>query len=590
MALNKYMHPRNKYRNKKANFQHLAIKYPEFRKHVFPDVSGKLFLDFQNPESLRQLSITLMKEDFGLDVELPPDRLVPTIPLRLNYILWIEDILNNSKANGEIRGIDIGTGGSCVYPLLSNSLNKWSFLATEVDDLNFTYAIKNIKKNNMGDFIQVKKVQESAILLDVIGDGADTYDFCMCNPPFFSDHLEAQGITNSRSDQRPEPHSVNTASSTESVAFGGEVEFVKKMIHESTKLKDKVRVYTSMVGKKSSLTPLKEELRKLKIQNFSTTEFCQGKTMRWGLGWSFDESVKFPKSVFKEKQKDKRPPLSFLVPENVPLLMYTVEGIAYQIKEYFKELQIKCEEKSSNETKIAMVITACQNTWSNQRRKRRQGKQKQPQEEPMERDENKNRVKMCDTDYGRSVKDNVSSSNISISHKRKHSADLDEFDNKSPAEILETDKDRKLSISKCTVETDLQIEEKQKQQHEKPAEGNENKNKVKMSDSDCGSSLQDHKRKLSADLDEIDLKNPSKFLKTDEDGKFSKSDSTCSDVIKTCAQQIEGNDGYIFTCSVSVKQIEDEQIVIEMSWIDGKIREAMNQVLQYLKNKLRSSD
>jgi methyltransferase len=53
--------------------------------------------------------------------------------------------------------------------------------------------------------------------------------------------LEAQGITNSRSDDRPEPHSVNTAGSTESVAFGGEVEFVKRMIHESIELKDKVR-------------------------------------------------------------------------------------------------------------------------------------------------------------------------------------------------------------------------------------------------------------------------------------------------------------------------------------------------------------
>jgi 23S rRNA A1618 N6-methylase RlmF len=30
---------------------------------------------------------------------------------------------------------------------------RWKFLATEVDDLNFSYAVKNIKKNNMTDFI-----------------------------------------------------------------------------------------------------------------------------------------------------------------------------------------------------------------------------------------------------------------------------------------------------------------------------------------------------------------------------------------------------------------------------------------------------
>ncbi|VDI68941.1 methyltransferase [Mytilus galloprovincialis] len=335
MALNKFMHPRNKYKSKKANFQYLAIKYPEFRKHVYPDVSGKLFLDFRNPDSLRQLSTTLMKEDFGLDVVLPPDRLVPTIPLRLNYILWIEDILKDSSIKGDISGIDVGTGGSCVYPLLSARMNKWRFLATELDDTNFTCAVKNVERNQMTNLIQVQKVEKDVVLLDVLETSAATYTFCMCNPPFFMDNLEAQGITNTRSDDRPEPHSVNTASPTESVAFGGEVEFVKKMIHESLELKTKVRVYTSMVGKKTSLSPLKEELRKLKILNFSTIEFCQGKTMRWGLGWSFDENIKFP---------------------------------------------IKCEDKKSNETKISMVLTAYQNTWSNQRRKRRHPKDKQSQE------------------------------------------------------------------------------------------------------------------------------------------------------------------------------------------------------------------
>jgi ATP-dependent phosphoenolpyruvate carboxykinase len=39
-----------------------------------------------------------------------------------------------------------------------------------------------------------------------------------------------------------------------------------------------------------------------------------------------------------------------------------------------------------------------------------------------------------------------------------------------------------------------------------------------------------------------------------------------------------------------IKQVEDEQVMIEMSWIDGTVHESMNQVLQYLKNKLKSSD
>ena len=105
MALNKYMHPRNIYKNKKPDFKALAIKYPEFREVVSQTLTGNIFLDFKNADCLRALSLALLKDDFNLDVQLPPDHLIPTIPLRLNYVLWLEDILGNSE---NIRGIDIG--------------------------------------------------------------------------------------------------------------------------------------------------------------------------------------------------------------------------------------------------------------------------------------------------------------------------------------------------------------------------------------------------------------------------------------------------------------------------------------------------
>ena len=66
------------------------------------------FQDFKKPECLRSLSWALLKEDFNLDVEMPLDRLIPTIPLRLNYILWLEDLLSSINGEGDIKGIDIG--------------------------------------------------------------------------------------------------------------------------------------------------------------------------------------------------------------------------------------------------------------------------------------------------------------------------------------------------------------------------------------------------------------------------------------------------------------------------------------------------
>ena len=106
MSLNQFMHHRNPYKNKKPNFKDLAIKYEDFRKHVTQDLSGNIHLDFKNAECQRALTATLLKEDFQLEVELPLDRLIPTVPQRLNYILWLEDIFQG-KPDG-LRGIDIG--------------------------------------------------------------------------------------------------------------------------------------------------------------------------------------------------------------------------------------------------------------------------------------------------------------------------------------------------------------------------------------------------------------------------------------------------------------------------------------------------
>ena len=53
---------------------------------------------------------TLLKHDFNLNVAIPPNKLVPALSLRLNYVLWIEDLLQHSKVTDmtKVTGIDIG--------------------------------------------------------------------------------------------------------------------------------------------------------------------------------------------------------------------------------------------------------------------------------------------------------------------------------------------------------------------------------------------------------------------------------------------------------------------------------------------------
>ena len=52
---------------------------------------------------------------------------------RHNYILWLKGLLDTSSYDGsgrKLTGLDIGTGASCIYPLLGCAQRPWSFIAT----------------------------------------------------------------------------------------------------------------------------------------------------------------------------------------------------------------------------------------------------------------------------------------------------------------------------------------------------------------------------------------------------------------------------------------------------------------------------
>ncbi|XP_072909379.1 RNA N(6)-adenosine-methyltransferase mettl16 [Hemitrygon akajei] len=385
MALNKSMHPRNRYKDKPPDFSYLASKYKEFQQHVHTSLTGKVSLNFKDPEAVRALTCTLLKEDFGLTIDIPLERLIPTVPLRLNYIHWVEDLIGSDISKSElIRGIDIGTGASCIYPLLGATMNGWFFLATEVDDMCFDYAMKNVEQNNLSDLIKVVKVPQKTLLMDALKEESEiVYDFCMCNPPFFANQMEAKGV-NSRNPSRPPPSSVNTGGITEIMAEGGELEFVKRIIHDSLQLKKRLRWYSCMLGKKCSLVPLKEELRQQGVPKVTHTEFCQGRTMRWALAWSFYDDVIMPSPPSKKRKLEKpRKPITFTVLEPTvkelrnkvanldPVTSEAIEVVTTAIEKILNELKVLFKRVPCGKDEVSLFLTAIQNSWVHVRRKKR---------------------------------------------------------------------------------------------------------------------------------------------------------------------------------------------------------------------------
>lgn len=156
MNLNKFMHPRNIYRKKK-DYAALGNKYPELNQYVKRFDNGNATIDFKNADALRCLTATLLKEDFNLDVNLPPDRLIPAVPQRLNYVLWVEDLVKLCNVT-DIVCLDIGCGASCVLPLITVRNNRnWRVVATELDEVNYNYACDNVQRNSLESQISGKR-------------------------------------------------------------------------------------------------------------------------------------------------------------------------------------------------------------------------------------------------------------------------------------------------------------------------------------------------------------------------------------------------------------------------------------------------
>ncbi|XP_027203319.1 U6 small nuclear RNA (adenine-(43)-N(6))-methyltransferase [Dermatophagoides pteronyssinus] len=393
MAFNQFMHPRNIYR-KKLDYDHLGREYPEFGQHVCHDEKGKSYIDYSDIVVLRSLTKTLLKNDFHLDVQIPEQRLVPTIPMRLNYILWIEDLLQHCRLFYQIQGIDIGTGSCSIFPLLATILNPdWRFIATEIDPINLDYANKNVTNNNLNDKIIIYDNRNIDTIFKHLVQNSH-FTFVMTNPPFFEDTFNDsfENINDKKpNDRRITFHQrkTNSASSDEAICDGGELVFIKRILDESLQTKKLVDLYTVMVGRKKTFLELKYLLKDMiknkTLASFAHTELCQGNTKRWALAWTFDERFNLANSPKILQSKPK--PLIHYLDQDIKACDYKIESIGNYIENLLlNDLHIEQFQIIKLNKRIEFDIKSNEANWKNQRRKRREKLSKELMEKIAEDD------------------------------------------------------------------------------------------------------------------------------------------------------------------------------------------------------------
>lgn len=343
-------------------------------------MNGKLKLDYKDKKALQLLTSCLLKRDFGLQVDLPPDKLIPVLPLRLNYILWLEDMENalGWKSQTIVKGLDIGCGASCIYPLLGvvHSKHRWRMVGLELMEDSVQWAGRNVEKNGLKDNIEVvqQKSNDGSILKHFMS-GRESFDFCMCNPPFFNDDAVSH---ENRTSRRKEPSNAATGSDKELRTEGGELCFLEQIIDESLELKERITVYTSMIGHKKNFEEIIRVMKRRSISNVTTTRFCQGNTTRWAVAWSFSSAAilsnvpdRFEQETASRKVIGKPLGGRFLALDDVE----TVIEAETKLLAVLESLEVQMNPLEGNTDRMWELV-AQENTWSHQRRRRREAQRK----------------------------------------------------------------------------------------------------------------------------------------------------------------------------------------------------------------------
>jgi 23S rRNA (adenine1618-N6)-methyltransferase len=248
-------------------------------------------LDWKNPNTLLAITSALLHRDFGIDFSLPDGFLCPPLPQRLSYLHWAADLLslladakwqhsssnsdsdsdskNQNDNNSNVVCLDVGIGASMVLSVLAVCVYGWRSVGSEINRRAVEAAEKLMEKNEkLQGKIVLRHVVDGKSVLDGVMTADDVFHVSVCNPPFFD----------SLAKTRLNPHRAASTVSEELVCEGGEEKFIGRMIRESWQFRHQVGWFTTMLGKKSSLSPLQKAIRQLEgVQCVKTTIFEQGR-------------------------------------------------------------------------------------------------------------------------------------------------------------------------------------------------------------------------------------------------------------------------------------------------------------------------
>ena len=300
-GLGRNLHPRNCHQGR-YNFPSLVQQSPQLKRYLRSTPDGESTIDFADPEAVRALNAALMRSYYGVvDWQFPSGYLCPPVPGRADYIHALADLLADGNQgviprDASVRVLDIGTGASCIYPLLGQCEYGWRFVASDIDADALKSAAAILKANPaQGAHIELRHQATARSIFSQVLGTSERFDLVMCNPPFHASAREAsagsqrkwQNLGRERSGRGAAPKLNFGGRGQELWCPGGELAFIQRMSVDSVDRAQQVLWFTSLVSKSAHLPRLKTELQKLGASEIRVVPMAQGQKQSRFLAWTF---------------------------------------------------------------------------------------------------------------------------------------------------------------------------------------------------------------------------------------------------------------------------------------------------------------
>lgn len=295
-AVKSTMHPANPHLSG-YDMAALCASYPALTPFLVVTPRGEQSIDFADPVAVKRLNQALLAHHHQLPLwDVPDGYLCPAVPGRLDYLLYLADVLKNSHLGktpkkSQIKILDLGCGANLIYALLAARHLGWQVLGSDIDEGALAHATTLLTQHQLAHRIELRQQRSSQHIFDGLLKSGEYIDATLCNPPFHRSAEEAAtGSMRKRTNlglASDSPELNFAGLSHELWCEGGELAFIQRMMQQSVAVGHQVYWFSSLVSKKEHLAPLQALLQQLGVVEQQVVDMAQGNKQSRFIAWTF---------------------------------------------------------------------------------------------------------------------------------------------------------------------------------------------------------------------------------------------------------------------------------------------------------------